>query len=499
ADDHPGWERAQALATYAHILLYSGEAEQAGELAELARQAAQRSASPWIEADTLVTLGELEERAGHIDQAIALATSANEKASGAGFIGAHLRAAFELARLYLESGDLALASKTAHDGLGVAERAGLSLAPYGLDLQYLHYLAHYADGNWDHAQEVADGFPVRPTTAREAFLSAMGLFIDVARGNPSVEERRRWLEPFWPDNHFGEYLARSILAEHELWQGNVDAATEMAETAIRVETDRHGYYEPQVIRVAAVGIAAQADRAARARAGGADATARQAVKTAATLLEIAREGAAYRRYPDWVLGVDGRAWLARAEAEHRRAEGGDDTEAWRLVVEAFSPGFVYETARARWRFAESLLRADRRAEAEHEWGEAVAVARDLGARPLLAQLLDLGRRARLSRASDGRARDGRARDGRARDGRAREHDVPGRGSRGGPESVLGRLTAREAEVLQLLAAGRTNKEIAAELFIAPKTASVHVSNILAKLGCASRTEAAAVAYAEREL
>ncbi|MGH9304902.1 MAG: ATP-binding protein, partial [Acidimicrobiales bacterium] len=49
ADDHPGWERAQALATYAHILLYSGEAEQAGELAELARQAAQRSASPWIE------------------------------------------------------------------------------------------------------------------------------------------------------------------------------------------------------------------------------------------------------------------------------------------------------------------------------------------------------------------------------------------------------------------------------------------------------------------
>jgi DNA-binding NarL/FixJ family response regulator len=63
-------------------------------------------------------------------------------------------------------------------------------------------------------------------------------------------------------------------------------------------------------------------------------------------------------------------------------------------------------------------------------------------------------------------------------------------------SVLGGLTAREDEVLRLLAAGRSNREIATELFIAPKTASVHVSNILAKLGAASRTEAAAIAHAE---
>ena len=63
-------------------------------------------------------------------------------------------------------------------------------------------------------------------------------------------------------------------------------------------------------------------------------------------------------------------------------------------------------------------------------------------------------------------------------------------------SVLHGLTAREYEVLRLLAAGRTNREIATELFIAPKTASVHVSNILGKLGAASRTEAAAIAHAE---
>ena len=67
---------------------------------------------------------------------------------------------------------------------------------------------------------------------------------------------------------------------------------------------------------------------------------------------------------------------------------------------------------------------------------------------------------------------------------------PGRdeGSSGSPR--LG-LTAREFEVLRLVAAGRSNPEIAAELFISAKTASVHVSNILAKLGVSGRVEATA--------
>ena len=56
------------------------------------------------------------------------------------------------------------------------------------------------------------------------------------------------------------------------------------------------------------------------------------------------------------------------------------------------------------------------------------------------------------------------------------------------------LTPREREVLALLADGRTNPQIAETLFISPKTASVHVSNILAKLGVANRGEAAAVAH-----
>ena len=60
----------------------------------------------------------------------------------------------------------------------------------------------------------------------------------------------------------------------------------------------------------------------------------------------------------------------------------------------------------------------------------------------------------------------------------------------GPE----RLTAREAEVLRLVAGGWTNRQIADELFISPRTASVHVTNIFGKLGANSRVEAAAIAH-----
>jgi DNA-binding NarL/FixJ family response regulator len=58
------------------------------------------------------------------------------------------------------------------------------------------------------------------------------------------------------------------------------------------------------------------------------------------------------------------------------------------------------------------------------------------------------------------------------------------------------LTERELEVLGLLAAGRSNQQIADTLFISRKTASVHVSNILSKLGAANRGEAAAIAHRE---
>jgi DNA-binding NarL/FixJ family response regulator len=124
-----------------------------------------------------------------------------------------------------------------------------------------------------------------------------------------------------------------------------------------------------------------------------------------------------------------------------------------------------------------MAEAGHREEAQETWRLALDVARSLGAQPLLRALHDLGRRARLDTGPVDAAA-----------------AADGPGGAGAAPGLLSGLTAREREVLRLIAQGSSNREIAAELFIAPKTASVHVSNILAKLGAASRTEAAAIAH-----
>ena len=144
---------------------------------------------------------------------------------------------------------------------------------------------------------------------------------------------------------------------------------------------------------------------------------------------------------------------------------GPDTEAWAEAVAAFGFGDVYERARCRLRYAEALVAADRREEAAVEAAGARETAAGLGATLLLERIDALVRRGRLADAPPGRER----------------------------ASVL---TAREQDVLRLLARGRTNRQIGEELFISGKTASVHVSNILAKLGATGRTEAVAIAYRE---
>jgi DNA-binding NarL/FixJ family response regulator len=104
-------------------------------------------------------------------------------------------------------------------------------------------------------------------------------------------------------------------------------------------------------------------------------------------------------------------------------------------------------------------------------GRAAEVTGRLGARPLDAEVKALARRARLDLALP----------------------TPAAASPVTPAGQLG-LTAREVEVLALVAAGRSNRQIAQALFISPKTVGVHVSNILAKLGVAGRVEAAAIAH-----
>lgn len=104
---------------------------------------------------------------------------------------------------------------------------------------------------------------------------------------------------------------------------------------------------------------------------------------------------------------------------------------------------------------------------------ATTVADHLGARPLSDAVALLGRRARLTLGHTG------------------DPGAPPEPT--DPAQALG-LTGRERDVLRLVSEGRTNRQIAGELFISPKTAGVHVSNILAKLGLSGRGGAAAVAH-----
>jgi ATP/maltotriose-dependent transcriptional regulator MalT len=132
--------------------------------------------------------------------------------------------------------------------------------------------------------------------------------------------------------------------------------------------------------------------------------------------------------------------------------------------------------------AEAALACGERDGAAERLQRAAPLAARLGARPLGEQIAILARRARIR--LDGGDGAGAA--------------VAGDGGAGADAGGLGLgLTERELEVLRLVAAGRSNREIAGELFISPKTASVHVSNILGKLGVASRGEAAAKAHSLR--
>src|SRR5262249_59490346 len=125
---------------------------------------------------------------------------------------------------------------------------------------------------------------------------------------------------------------------------------------------------------------------------------------------------------------------------------------------------AYEAALVRWRLAEALLSAGDRVEAGPELGAAHRWATERGARPLVAELTALARRGRVG---------------------LQEETPEAMRPSPAPSDRFG-LTAREREVLQLVAEGLSNRQIAERLFISENTAGVHVSNIIGKLGATGR-------------
>ena len=187
-----------------------------------------------MEADALVTLGYISNREGRNDEAIKLLTEAHKQAREAKVLGVELRAAYHLAQAHLELGDLAIGAAVAHEGTKRANQTGLNMAPFGLDVQHLHFQCHFADGKWDHAQVIADGFPVRVTSVPEASPVLHGpVHRRRARTTRRSAERRAWIEPFLSAHGFDGFIARGLLAEHALWQGDIEQAMTEAQARDR--------------------------------------------------------------------------------------------------------------------------------------------------------------------------------------------------------------------------------------------------------------------------
>ena len=467
----PSAERARVLGSLAHLLVMVSRFEEARGLAEEAAAIAGQVGARAEEANARNALGGVLVYLGEVDAGLAELEAAVRLAAEAGEVTVALRAILNHSDRLQAAGRLEEAAAVALDGIGEARRLGLGRF-HGLLLANNATEALLALGRWDQAEQISrQGLEVAPSDAASVPLVIHRAALELGRGDldhaeTRLQAARRLLPAPIPEAQRAGPLFAG-LAELALWRGDPDQARKLvAEAVPLVEADpRHA------APLYALGVRAEADRAELARAHHPGQPAPDDT-TATTLLERldpADQGPAAAGLPQLA------AWHTTALAERTRQQGPSDPAAWAAAASAWERlGQPYRAAYACFRQAEALLAAGDRDTAAKVLGRAAAITGRLGARPLDTEIQALAQRARLDLALHAAA------------------PAPGAGAPT-PAARLG-LTPREAEVLALVAAGRSNRQIAQALFISPKTASVHVSNILAKLGVAGRVEAAAVAH-----
>jgi DNA-binding CsgD family transcriptional regulator len=467
-DREPSPTKAWVLAIRSMIQRWCADDECARESAEQAVQTARTVGAGAAEADALVTLAGIDGTAGHIEEACQRLAVARDRAAEAGAINTELRAVFNLAVTRYEQGRLAEAVRVFDEGAALAADTGLPLSQYGLWLRTHQAIAKYVAGDWDGSAAAAEPQGDGGSGLVTAVLTVAGLPVAVGRGEfTAAAASVAQLEAERHTDSLVVQLASAAAAELELWRDRPERAVAHVEDAMGRLRDLWGEALPLGgIRLDALGIAACADLASRARRRRDKDAERDTVRTGQRMLDHARQTARHGRPRAGELGPEGRAWLARAEAEATRLDGPGSVAAWRQVVEEFGYGHVYEQAIARWRLAGALLADEQRDEAAAELQQAAEVARRLGAVPLAKAVRQLARRARITLGDAAPA----------------------------PAEATELLTPRELAVLGQVALGRTNRQVGEELYISEKTVSVHLSRVMAKLGVSSRTEAVAVGY-----
>ena len=461
-EDPPTPERAQALAAYGRYLMMNTRYRDAEPYIRSALQMARVTGDRRVEAGALVTMGTILTNRGD-ERGFELL---GEGRAVGEELGDHepVHRSYQneaVARQRLADYDGAIAVASA--AIDRAREFGLGEYWVGAHTDPLVYPA-IRTGRWDLAADALRDAP-RETGGRFGLVDVYRALLAARRGQAemarSAFDAAQLLDAHLnPQTVHLHHLTRVTLERLDGDPAGID--TVIAERPAILDPATGGATVPlDSVELRAMLLGALADRVPP----------RQDHKeTAETLLAECHEVA--DRLDPQIGALP--AWVALAEAEHARATGATDAvERWANAVERCDElSLVYHAADARYRLAEALLAQDRRDEATAPLRAAAAVARKLGATPLERDVVDLARRARIDL------------------GEAQPTDDP---PADGPGDGLG-LTPRETEVLALLADGCSNPEIAERLFISPKTASVHVSNILGKLEVDSRGEAAALAH-----
>ncbi|OUD02204.1 hypothetical protein CA983_16200 [Streptomyces swartbergensis] len=459
----PSEVHAEVLATVAHWSMLHQPGHQALTAAERAVEYARMVGAEDIEANARLTLGGLMIDAGQIEAGLAHMYEVRDEVVARGFAAVVGRSHVNLPSVLEGIGRSEEAVDLLHEGLRLTGRMGLRDAEgwvWGNLAESLISL-----GRWDEAAEAAVNAQRRGQTAGPHGSGAISLaFLALARGR--VPEAARHLA-----EGRASYGPHDPMPQHDLPLSCLTVAVAVAEG--RLPDAR-----AELARTLASGFPPGTQRYAwpllrEAATAEADARALPTVRDGrAEVLQSIFEAVR-------CLTTNAPVWLAHEKwvrAELHRADNRSTPDIWSEVATAFEPlERPYDLARVRYRLAESLLtgggEADDRDRATELLRLVHAVARHLGARPLADAATALAQRARLPLTP------------------AKE-PAPAPAD---PVEALG-LTSRERDVLRLVAAGHTNRRIAEDLFISPKTASVHVSNILAKLGVSGRGEAAAVAH-----
>jgi DNA-binding CsgD family transcriptional regulator/tetratricopeptide (TPR) repeat protein len=452
-----GAQRARALTGLAGALTYADRPDAAAWCQEALRVARSAGAQR-EEGRALQSLGYCEAMAGNVESGLSACRRGLRIATRLGHSEDIYRAYSNLAGVLRMAGRTAEAAQTAMEGAHVARKHGADRT-YGNLLLGDAVDALILLGRWDEADAALPAEPDitrhgTPLIATNLWLSAAALHIWRGKFDRARVFLDACMQAYAAQGH--GHVRSMLHASHSelcLWQGDYEQAGRWIST----ELDLLGPIEFTSLlgRLVLQGLRAEAGLTRHV--------------DLARLVDLLEE---MSRRPD--PPPDAAALITMSWAEVSRIRGEPDPQLWSASADQWVKlEMPWPLAYARWRLAEVLLarrpdQARRRAGAE-ALAEANAIAVRLGAEPLRLEIVALARRSRLLSAVAG-------------------GDAPA------PAHLL--LTDREREVAALLRFGATNRRIAQQLFISEKTVSVHVSNILAKLGAANRGEAAAIVHRE---